>query len=274
MKIYFNGNFYDDTETPISVFDSCFLYGYGVFETLRTYDGKVFKLEEHILRLYNSAHLIGFEITKTNDEISEIINKVIATNFDGNDLKIKMIVSNGSVPLKSNTKLIQSFCVIAELIKEKNKEVYEKGVSVVTYQIEIPIPEAKTCSRLPYILAKRYADSKKAHEALIINFNNQVKEGSVSNIFIINNKVITTPKDKILKGITRSIILEISKNILNFEERDIKKEEIYRANEVFITSSIQEIVPIVKIDGIIISNGKPGHYTNELIGLFKNYVKK
>ncbi len=281
--VYINGEFYPATEAKISVFDRGFLFGDGVFEGIRVYDGKIFKLDEHLKRLYRSAHAVLIRISLTFDELRKAVIETVRKN-NLKDAYIRLIVSRGigDLGLDITKCKTPTIVIIADDISLFPKEIYEKGIEAITSSIRasygnILPPQVKSLNYLSHILAKWEAINAGAHEAIMLTREGYVAEGTGENIFIIRDKCLITPPSwaGALEGITREAILEISWEIEEIEDiiEDIfTRYDLYVADECFLCGTAAEVVPVVKIDGRAIGDGKPGSITREIMKRFRERV--
>jgi len=283
MKIYINGKFFTKEEAKISIFDHGFLYGDGVFEGIRIYNGRVFKLKEHIDRLYASAKAIMLNMPLSKEEL---IRDTLLTCKENNLYDsgyIRLVVSRGEGDLGLNPYNCKkpNVIIIAATIKLYPEEFYEKGLKIVTVPTRRNLPEAlspsiKSLNYLNNVLAKIEAINAGVEEALMINQEGYVSECTGDNIFIVKNNVLITPPSYmgILVGVTRNSVMEIAeKEGIKVEERVMTRYDIYTADESFLTGSAAEIIPVVEIDRRPIGDGKVGNITKKLIKLFREYVK-
>jgi len=271
MYIFINNKFYSEKDANISVFDHGFLYGDGIFETLRTYNGKVFKIDEHLERLFHSAKLVELKIPLTKSQLK----KAIISTIKKNKLKeayIRLTISRGKGKLRYSIESNPNVVIIAKPFIKYPKNIHEKGVSVITYNAERVLPEVKSTSCMPLVLAKSEAAKKGCFDAILVDRSGFVTEGTVSNVFLVKNNVIYTPKENILQGITRGIVIKIAKKIAKISETKIKKQKIHSFDECFLTNTSVEIVPVNKVDNKIIKNS-PGMLTKKIMEGFKREVK-
>lgn len=287
MHIFINNKFYPEKDAKISVFDHGLLYGDGVFETLRTYNGRVFKIDEHIERLFHSAKQINLEIPYKKSELKNAINSAIRKN-KVREAYIRVTVTRGTGDIGYASKCIPNLIIIAKKFIPYPKKIYEKGVSVITYNAERFLPKAKSTNCLHLVMAKNEATKKNSFEAILVDNAGFVTEGTVSNVFFVKylkKKIsmkkffshdknyrdcrIYTPKGNILCGITREVVIEIASRFIDVEEANIKKGHIPSFDECFLTNTTAEIVPVVKIDDKKIGNGFPGEITKKLMKEFQ-----
>jgi len=260
MKIYINGSIADEKDAKISVFDHGFLYGDGIFETLRAENGKIFRLDMYMTRLYRSAKFIGLEIPLAKEEMKDAVKKTLAANSFMN-ARIRITVTRGIGDIGYGAKCEPNIVIMVTEQKPYPELIYKEGVKVMTASYERDIPEAKTTNCMMLGILQRKADEVGAHEALLLNKNDEVTEGISTNIFIVKDDAVITPAKGMLEGVTRYILIEqIKASNITIEQRAIKKEELYTADEIFITSTTRKIVPVVEVDGRKISDGKPGKY--------------
>jgi branched-chain amino acid aminotransferase len=282
MQIYIDGNFYPKEEAKVSVFDHGFLYGDGVFEGIRAYSGRIFRLEEHLDRLYDSAKTIDLKIPITKEEMTAAIIETCKRN-NLKDAYIRPIVSRGVGDLGLDPRKCSKACVVIMAVEwgAMYGDLYEKGLKAITVSVrrnpaEALPPNVKSLNYLNNILAKIEANCKGGDEAIFFDTNGYVSEGSGDNIFVVKNGVIITPPTlNNLRGITRMVAIEIA-NSLGFSvvERNMGYYDLYCADEVFVTGTAAEVAPITWIDGRDIGTGKPGPVTRQCMEQFKNVVQK
>ncbi|HOK56599.1 MAG TPA: branched-chain-amino-acid transaminase [bacterium] len=273
LIIYLDGKFVDENEAKISIFDHGLLYGDGVFEGLRSYNGKIFKLDEHIIRLYNSAKAILLEIPVEKEELKKIIIETVKRN-NLKDSYIRVVVTRGVGDLGLDPRKCKkpTIFVIASKIQLYPESLYDKGIDLVTVATRRNLneslnPAIKSLNYLNNILAKIEANNSGASEGLILNQFGYVSECTGENIFIIKEKNLITPPVSAgaLDGITRRVVMEIGENIgLKVKEENITRYDIYTSDECFLTGTAAEIVPVVVVDNRIIGDGKPGKITMKI----------
>jgi len=281
LLVYINGEFVPESEAKISIFDHGFLYGDGVFEGIRAYNGKVFKLKEHIDRLYDSAKAIDLQIPIGKEEFIEIILETLRRN-GLRDAYIRPIVTRGVGDLGLDPRKCSkpSIIVITKPWGKLYGDLYEKGLTAVTVGVRrisfdaLP-PNIKSLNYLNNILAKIEANAKGGDEAIFLDRNGYVSEGSGDNIFIVKNGVVMTPPTiNNLKGITREVVIELVKKLnIPFRETNLGLYDLYTADEVFVTGTAAEIAPIVVIDGRKIGDGRPGEVTKKLMDEFRKLTE-
>ena len=276
--VYIDGYFLPKSEAKISVYDHGFLYGDGVFEGIRAYNGRVFKLEEHIKRLYHSANSIELSIPMSQEDLKKKILETIRRN-GLKDAYVRVVVTRGVGDLGLDPRKCpkSSIIIIADRItlwKEKSL----KAITASTRRNAVTAlnPMIKSLNYLNNILAKLEANRANVSEAIMLNQQGLVCEGTGDNIFIVKNRVIATPPPSanILVGVTRDAVIELaSKEGLKVEQRDITVHELYNADEAFFTGTAAEVMPLVDVDGRRIGNGEPGPITRKLMEKF-NGIKE
>lgn len=271
MVVFLNGKFVSESQAKISPFDHGFLYGDGIYETLRTYNGVVWHLEAHLDRLYQSAALIHLKLPWVQRRVIGWIEEVARRNMRSRrELRIRVTVSRGVNQYNFGTSKKPTIFISTQILVPEKRAVYSRGVSVITVPLERILSQAKTISLLPFILAQQACAREGAYEAFFLNRNGCVTEGSVTNVFIVKRRVLLTPKDDILYGTTRTVVLEIAD--MPFKERAISLRELYTADECFITNAVKGVVPVVRIDGKKIGNGKVGVFTQKIMKAFQQCI--
>ncbi|MEK6808058.1 MAG: aminotransferase class IV [Nanoarchaeota archaeon] len=272
MQIYINGKFYAKENAMLSVFDHGLLYGDGVFETLRIYNNIVFKIREHLDRLFNSAKTINLQIPLSKSQLKNAIEVTIKRN-NLKDAYVRVTITRGVGDIGYNAKCRVNVIIIAKEIPQYSKDIHHKGISVITYNAERFLPRVKSTNCLPLVMAKNLAEKKGCFEALLVDNRGYVTEGTVSNIFFVrkfNEEIIIyTPTGNLLYGITRGFVIELSKKKFEVKETKIKKQVIYDFDEAFLTNTTAEIVPVVRIDNKKIGSGLPGDVTKYFIGEYR-----
>lgn len=282
MEIYIDGKYYSKDDAKISVFDHGLLYGDGVFEGIRMYNGRIFRLEDHLDRLYDSARTIDLCIPMTKEEMAEAMKETIRRNNLKNGY-IRPIVTRGIGDLGLCPTKCPKATVIIIAVEwgAMYGDLYEKGLRAVTVSIRrnpacaLP-PNVKSLNYLNNILAKIEANCKGGDEAIMFDMAGHISEGSGDNIFIVKNGIIYTPPTlNNLKGITRLVVLELARQLgLTLNESNIGYFDLYTADEVFVTGTAAEVAPIVYIDGRSIGSGKPGPVTRQLMAAFRAVTEK
>ena len=283
MLIYLNGKLVPKEEAKVSVFDHGFLYGDGVFEGIRIYNGRIFKLKEHIERLYASAHAIDLKPPLTQEELLQATVETVRANNLG-DGYIRIVISRGEGDLGLDPKKCPNptVVIIADKIAIYPEEVYKKGMKIITVSTRRNSPQAlnpniKSLNYLNNILAKIEANRANVPEAIMLSIEGYVAEATGDNIFIVKNKTLITPPLHlgVLPGITRQTVIELAKERgIITEEKHFTLYDVYTADECFLTGTAAEIVPVVEVDGREINGGVPGEITLLLMKDFHEYVKK
>ncbi|MBK7386836.1 MAG: branched-chain-amino-acid transaminase [Methanothrix sp.] len=275
--IYLDGEFVPAERAAVSVFDHGFLYGDGVFEGIRAYGGRVFRLEDHVQRLFDSAQAIMLSIPLSQEEMALAIRETLRKN-NLRDAYVRPIVSRGYGdlgldPLKCKKPTV---IIIAVEWGAMYGNLYEVGLTAISVSVRRNAPDAlppniKSLNYLNNILAKIEANVKGGNEAIILDSQGRISEGSGDNIFVIKNGKVYTPHTlNNLKGITREAAIELAlKNGLEVIQTDLGLFDLYTGDEVFVTGTAAEIAPVTKIDGRVIGSGKPGPITKKLMAAFK-----
>jgi branched-chain amino acid aminotransferase len=277
-KIFIDGKFYSEADAKVSVFDHGLLYGDGIFEGIRFYNGRVFRLEQHLDRLWKSARSICLHIPMTQKEMTEALLETIRRN-NLRDGYVRLVVTRGVGNLGLNPEQCKnpSVIMIVATIALYHEDFYRKGLSIVTVATRRTNPAAlnpavKSLNYLNNVMARIEANLASADEALMLNDAGNVAECTADNVFVIRQGQIFTPPITAgaLQGITRSVIFEIGSELdIKVTEADLTRHDIFVADECFLTGTAAEIVPVVKADGRIIGNGKPGPITTRIIARFR-----
>ena len=282
MKIFINGKFIEKKDAKVSVFDHGFLYGDGAFEGIRSYNGLVFKLKEHIDRLYETTHTMMIKIPISKEQM---IKNVVATLKENKlrDAYIRLIVTRGEGDLGLDPRKCYghpNIVIITDKITLYPQELYKKGLDIITVPTvrnhnEALNPQLKSLNYLNNILAKIEANNSGYSEAIMMDTQGYVAECTGDNIFIFKNGVLTTTSNGRLRGITRDAVLVIAaKAKIRTEERLITRHEIFNADECFLTGTAAELIPVVKVDGRLIADGKPGKLTGKMMDAFHAMTRK
>jgi len=282
LKIYLNGKLVDKDKAKISVFDHGLLYGDGVFEGIRSYNGLVFKLKEHIDRLYESAHSLMLKIPLSKQAmIKAVIDTLRANKLK--DAYIRLVVTRGEGDLGLDPRKCKKagIFIIADKIALYPEKFYQRGLEIMTVPTQRNISEAinpqiKSLNYLNNILAKIEAINCGFEEAIMLNADGHVAECTGDNIFIVKDKQLLTPPVHvgILRGITRDAVMGLArKEKLTVTEEILTRHDLFSADECFLTGTAAEIIPVVKIDGRVIGSGKPGKATLKLLKEFRKLAK-
>lgn len=281
MKIYIDGKYYEKENAKISVFDHGLLYGDGIFEGIRIYNGKIFKLKEHIKRLYKSAKGILLEMPMNEDELESEVIKAVKLN-NKKDGYIRLVVTRGEGNLGIDPAKCEkaSIIIIVADLKMYPEEYYKNGIEVITCSTHRVSPSAfdpriKSLNYLNNVLAKIEAKQAGVLESIMLNNNGYVVECTGDNIFIIVDGNLLTPASYVgaLDGITKDTIIKIS-DLLGIPTKEalLTKYDLYNADECFLTGTGAEVIPVIKIDGRMIGDGKPGKFTKQILDNFRRVV--
>lgn len=281
LKIWLDGKLVDEGDAKISVFDHGLLYGNGVFEGIRVYSGKIFELEAHIKRLYESAKAIRLDIPLGKEKLIEAIEETVEANtiIDG---YIRLVVTRGTGTLGLNPFVCEnsSLFIIADSIQLYPEELYEKGMKVISattvrnHPLAIP-PQAKTLNYLNNIIAKIEALDSNVPEAIMYNHEGYVAEATGDNVFTVKDGVLYTPPVEAgaLEGITRAVVTRLAgQHNLKVVEKNLTRFDLYVCDELFLTGTAAEVIGVVEIDGRIIGDGAPGPVTKLLRKEFYKYA--
>ena len=282
MKIYLNGKFVNKEDAKVSVFDHGFLYGDGAFEGIRTYNSLVFRLKEHIERLYETMHTLLINPKMTKEQMVRAVVETLKINKI-KDGYIRLIVSRGEGDLGLDPRKCHgrpNVIIIADKITLYPAELYQKGMEIITVATVKNHPDAlnpqlKSLNYLNNILGKIEAVHAGYNEAIMMDGNGYVAECTGDNVFMIKKGVLSTPDRGRLEGITAQAILDVAPKFkLKTFSGAITRHELYNAEECFLTGTAAELIPVVKIDGRVIGRGQPGAMTLKLLKAFKELTKK
>jgi branched-chain amino acid aminotransferase len=277
-----NGKFVERSKATVSVFDHGLLYGDGVFEGIRSYSGLIFKLTEHLDRLFESAHTIMLRIPMEKDELIEAVKESLRINHL-RDAYIRLVVTRGEGDLGLDPRKCAkpTLFIIADHIQLYPQQLYDKGLEIITVATQRNVPEAlnpqiKSLNYLNNILAKIEAINSGFEEAIMLSPSGYVTEATGENIFIVKGRKLLTPPPYIgvLRGITRQTVMGLAgRQRLAVQEELLTRHDLFNADEVFLTGTAAEIVPVVKIDGRVIGSGKPGPVTRKLLAAFRRATR-
>ncbi len=283
MKVYIDGQFVDSADAKISVFDHGLLYGDGIFEGIRLYDGCVFRLDEHLERLEYSAKAVLLDMPWSRQEISDAVCETCRENNLKNGY-IRLIVTRGigSLGLSPKSCKSPSIIIIADVLSLYPKEYYEKGLDIITVPTRRINPAAlspavKSMNYLNNIMAKMEADRLGYIEALMLNDQGYVAECTGDNVFIYHKGKLWTPPFHAgaLKGVTRGVVFDIAESLgVPVEQENLTRYDIWVADECFLTGTAAEVIPVVEVDGRKIGDGAPGKVTGDFLVEFRSRVAK
>lgn len=284
--LYLNNRLVSEDRALVSVFDHGFLYGDGIYETLRAYKGIVFKIGEHMERLFRSASMIGLAIPMGADDIEKAVYKTMEANRQ-KEAVVRITVSRGAGPVGLDPALCPkpTFVIISSEFRKYPARYYRKGVGIAVVNTRRNFrgaldPKIKSLNFLNNILAKREAIDRGAYEAVMLNYRGYIAEGTITNVFFVKDNILCTPGGNvgILDGITRRMILDIAKDLgIGINEGRFRKEELYHAQEVFISNTTMEVMPVAEVDDMKIADS-PGGITRMLHRAYKkkvaDYIKR
>jgi branched-chain amino acid aminotransferase len=280
-----NGRISDEHEAVISVFDHGFLYGEGIYETLRTYDGRLFLYDRHMRRLRNSARMIDLVVPFTDEELArQISDTITATTLDGKEAYVRVLVTRGVGELTYDLKATPtpSWVIIVKALVEPPAEIYKRGCKVVLVDIVRNYPKSvnpmiKSNNLMNQALAAQRAFARGAFDAVMRNYRGELTECATSNLFIVRNGTVLTPPVEcgLLPGITRELIFEVGRDVeIEVREQVLRDDDLFDADEAFLTSTTRELVPIVAVDERAIGTGKPGAITSKLLKAFRDVAAR
>lgn len=280
--IFLDGELVKKEDAKISVYDHGLLYGDGVFEGIRVYNGNIFRLKEHLVRLFESAKSILLTIPYTYEELKEITIKTIQANkLQSGYIRLVVTRGVGDLGIDPSKCSNASVIVIAEPLALFPAELYETGIKIVSAssrrnRSDVLSPKTKSLNYLNNVLVKIEANLAGVPEALMMNTDGYVAEGSADNIFIVRGGQLITPPGYVgaLEGITRNAVLEVAKN-KGYEAKEgvFTRHDVYVADEVFLTGTAAEVIAVIEVDGRVIGEGKPGEITNDILQGFREIVE-
>jgi branched-chain amino acid aminotransferase len=268
---YIDGAFVPAEEAVIPATDLAVLRGYGVFDLLRTYNGKPFMLNAHLTRLFRSAQRLGLPLPWSRQTLNDLVLETLARN-DISDANVRIVVTGGSstdfVTPQGKPRLL----ILVSPVPVYPDWWYKKGVKVITSASVRSIPDAKSIDYIPATIALRKARQQGAVEVIYMDDQGRVLEGTTSNLFMFADGVLITPGEGILSGVTRKVVLDVARSLFTIEMRDIRLEQLLEAGEVFITGTSKGIVPVVQVDDTLIGKGVPGPLTGRLREKFNQFI--
>jgi branched-chain amino acid aminotransferase len=279
MTIYRDGKFVSEEEAAVSPFDRGFLYGDGLFETLRCYDGKLFRLDRHIARLRVGLERLGISLTVDEADFAAVLRELMKRNDVANGIA-RIVVTRGVGEFGLLGKQAQQPVVLAACWSQPPPapERYEKGVAcIISHQRLSAKHDLKSLNYIGQILARREADAAGADDAILLNTHGHVAEGTTSNVFLVSGRELITPslEAEILVGITRAAVIELAHaEKLPVVERVVHQNDVFHADEVFLTSSVAEVVPVARIGSHWVHLGRPGPVTREMMRAYQALVRR
>lgn len=269
---YIDGKFVDEDDAQLSAKDITVLRGYGVFDFLITYHRRPFYLKEHVARLENSAKGIGLQLNHSNAEICHIVRETVERNYHQEESNIRIVYTGGVSPDGVTPQGNGILMVMATPKLVLPQWWYTDGAAVATVDMERFIPTSKSTNYLSAVFAQQLAKKQGAIEAIYVDRQNRVLEGTTTNIFAFKGRTLVTPPDGILPGITRGVVLDLTKDTYDIELRHIGLDELKDFDEIFITASNKEIVPIIRVNDMTVADGKPGPQTRSIMTTFREYT--
>jgi branched-chain amino acid aminotransferase group I len=276
--VYLNGSLIPRSQARISALDYGFLYGFGLFETMRAYGGQVFRLDSHLNRLARSAEILGLPI-QALDLKGAVMDTIHANKLSDARVRITISIGEGGMVPDPSACTQPTVLILAGHYKPYPKQVYEKGFRAVVSSIrrnsQSPLSRLKSANYLENMLAKQEARAAGVDEAICLNEKGLLAEASMSNIFLVNDGILRTPGEEsgILPGITREVVLELASQLgINTFEQDIRLDELFQTQEAFLTNSLMEIMPLTEIDGKPVGSGEAESVTRRLMAEYKKLV--
>lgn len=270
---YIDGEFIPADRAAVPVDDLAILRGYGVFDLLRTYGGKPVFLSDHVARLQDSASQIGLELPWRPEEITDLVLKTLARNAHP-ESNIRIVATGGSSPDFITPSGRPRLLILVTALMKAPQWWYRRGVKIITLHDRRSFPGAKSIDYIPATLALKTARRSGAIEALYLDTSDFVLECTTSNIFAFFGNRLVTPEKKILSGVTRKNIMRLAGELYDLQVRQIKREELLRASEIFITSTNKGVVPVVRVDETGIGQGTPGGCTLKLMDAFRTHTMR
>ena len=276
-----NGELVPEEQARVSVFDSGFMQGIGLFETMRTYGGRVFRLDEHLARLLTSAQRLGWAVLPDSDVLIEHVDRVIAAAHSDEDLRVRLTVTTGSLHYQARPEPALTIVATATPGVSYPAELYAKGATVALSPYRQgthdPTTGHKTTSYFARLASLREAHAKRALEALWFTSDGHLAEGAISNVFVVAaGQLLTPPLDTpVLPGITREVVLEIAKQLgIGAVEQPLTLDDVFAAEELLLTNALMEVMPVVRIERRPVGNEKPGPVFAELLGAYRELAEQ
>jgi branched-chain amino acid aminotransferase len=280
--VYIDGKFVPEEEARVSVFDRGFLYGDGLFETMRSYHGQAFRIDDHLERLYRSSRELKIPLKFERKDLKEAVGKLLKKN-KLSEAYLRLTLTRGfhRGSLSFDTGSQPTLIITARKLDPYPPSYYQKGIRVIIAGIRqnpfSPLSNHKSLSYLAYLMAREEARGRKASEAILLNTTGEITEGATSNIFLIINGEVFTPPEKapLLPGITRKVVIEILPRLnLSCRICSIPEQKLKEAEEVFITNSLMEVMPVTSVDDRKVGDGTPGPITNSIARAYRELVEE
>lgn len=274
MYVCLNGKLVKGKDARVSVFDHGFLYGDGVYETLRTYGGKVWQLREHLERLRGSADILNIEVPWSDGQVSNWLEALLKKNgFSESRIRISVTRGENGFDFLGSKK--PTIVIFAQKLVPEPVDVYTKGVSLISLSWQRLLPRVKSSSLLPMILAQPLLKEKNAYEGIFLDEKKNVLEGTMTNVTAVFGNTLVAPQDSVLPGETQKTVLQLAKeNGLTVKWSKLPLKKLFEADEVFLTSSVREIMPVRMVDLKKVWGSCPGTTTKFLMRAFQEYVAK
>lgn len=267
-----NGKFIDQKDAKISILDNGFMFGDAFFDTMRTYNGVVLELEKHLTRIAKTIKILHLKLPCSMQQLEFWIKKTSKIN-KLDQARMRVTISRGVNGFDFLSCKNPTLVITCEPYM-KDKKIIKNGVSTFTLSYQRPWPEIKSTNLIPMVQAYFTLHAKKGYEGILVNDSGNVTEGSSTNIFIVKNGEIITPKDKLLAGVTRNRVIELAKEMkLKMKIKNFKKSELFKADEIFLTNRPREIIPVIKVDNKKIGSGKPGPFTKKIISAYEKFTE-
>ncbi len=283
MLVYVNGHFLPRDEARVSVFDHGYLYGDGIYETLRSYDGRIFLLNRHLARLRQSAEMLSLPLPLPLERIGDALKEALTVNKLQNAyLRIQISRGPGEIGLDPALCPAPTMVIVAKPFHDYPQEQYENGVAVAVvatrrnHPLSLP-PAIKSTNFLNNILAKIESLRAGAYEGILLNWKGYVAEGTISNIFIVRKGVLMTPglESGILEGVTRDLVLHLARTAgVRTREALLRPRTLLQADECFLTNTTAEVLPVTTVDGSVVGSGRPGPVTRTLMQAYRTEVRR
>ncbi len=283
MHIFLNGRFVSEKNATVSVFDHGFLYGDGVFETVRAYGGRIFLLERHLERLRRSARKLRLQIPFSTPRLSRLIYRTLSRNRL-KDALLRVFISRGPGPIGLDPGLCPTptVVILPRAFNGHPPHHYDKGIKVVIVSVRRVPPlsidsSIKSANYLSNILATMEFKRKRAQEGIMLSINGELTEGTISNLFLVKKNRLYTPSPRcgILNGVTRRWVLDLARGAgIAVRETRLRRSDLYGADECFLTNTSMEVMPVVRVGGRRIGNGKPGRTTGLLLNAYRESIRR